>query len=57
MEITTIAVYFTFHKFFKKNLCSFSFFRKENLGYLYQSEHIIKQFALSDGNPKLMGNQ
>lgn len=48
MEITTIAVYFAFYKFFKKNSCSFSFFRKENLGYISQSEDIIKQFALPD---------
>lgn len=48
METTTIAVYFAFYKFFKKNSCSFSFFRKENLGYLSQSEDIIKQFALAD---------
>lgn len=44
MEITTIAVYIAFYKFFKKNACTFSFFRKENVGYLKQSKEIVKHF-------------
>lgn len=42
MEITTVSVYLAFYRFFKKNSCSFAFFRKENIGYLNQSKDIIR---------------
>ncbi len=42
MEITTVFVYIAFYDFFKKNSCTFTYFRSENIGYLDQSEEIIK---------------
>lgn len=45
MEVTTLAVYIAFYKFFKKNTCTFNFFRKENIGYLKQSKEIVKHFC------------
>lgn len=46
MEVTTLAVYIAFYKFFKKNTCTFNFFRKENIGYLKQSKEIVKQIYI-----------
>lgn len=45
MEVTTLAVYIAFYNFFKKNACTFIFFRKENIGYLKQSKEIVKCFC------------
>lgn len=40
MEVTTIAVYICFYRFFKATRCKLSDFRRENLGYLKQSQEI-----------------
>lgn len=46
MEFTTLAVYIAFYRFFKKNTCTFNFFRKENIGYLKQSKEIVKHICI-----------
>lgn len=46
MEVTTLAVYIAFYKFFRKNACTFNFFRKENIGYLKQSKEIVSHICI-----------
>lgn len=48
MEATSLFVYLAFRPFFRASGATYAFFRRENFGYLKQSEKLIKEMRKRD---------